>query len=418
MTIAVIDTRGAEQVIHIASRRAPARFQRAIAALADLVDVGAHLHASDAVTQLWLTPRWQAARTIADLEHAWTPARFAGSTPSAIVAPALNRRLAVQLELVDGGALLAALELLRDSLGVSLEGTPGQTAEMLLRGALAKRGAFEPLRAPETLPLVNEPTLSWIRSLDLDEQTRPWVLAIDRRAAYLHSMALCDVGLGEPRHAETLDWRAYVWRPGYYHARIGAWHEVNMPDPIRLGRAGDWHWLTAPTLRLGEQLGLVLEVDEAWVWPRRSRVLVPLARRIQQARFAFSAHAPHLVPIGDPLLKRMYTEVIGRLRADFHRGTPLYRPDWYAHIVADARCRIWRAAYTMLREDAIAPAACNLDCWYVLSELPELPPAFRKSPLAEWWRLDAAAPVERVGLEVFDGQRVSVLSARVRKAGR
>jgi hypothetical protein len=420
MSVAVIDTHASgAQVLHVAGHR-PARFSRAIASVADLAHIGELLHHSDAVTQIWLTPRWQADRAIADLEHAWTPLRFAGAAPAAIVAPALNRRLGVQLADVDGAELCAALELIRTSLAVGLEGSPGQTAEMLLRGLLHKRGEFAPLDPLFDLPAVNEPVLSWIRPISEQESRRPWLLAIDRRGAYLQSMVLAEVGLGDPFHVSSTVlgkpradglpfWRDLVWRPGYYRARLDPWRVEVLPDPLRAGRSGDSFWLTAPTLRLGAGLGLVAAVDEAWIWERRSRVLRPIGERITHARQTVARMAPELVPIADPLLKRMYTELVGRLRMDAHRGTPLYRPDWHATIVADARARIWQAAATSYHQYDLTPAACNLDCWYLLADRAELPAGFDP----KFWRLETALAAAEVGLDVFDGQSVRELSARV-----
>lgn len=411
MTVAVLDTyRDDGQVAYIAGRPAPARFARRVGDLADLQELGALLHRLDGVTQLWLTPRFSSSRAIVGLEKAWTPCRFAGNATSAIVAPALNRRLAAQLGDVRGGALLDAIQLVNASLGVTYEGSPGMTAEMLLRGILARRREFEPPSVPDELPRVLEPVLSWIRPLAADELEKPWVIAVDRRAAYLHAMTLCDVGLGEPQHVDRPAWRELVWTPGYYHARLHPWPELILPDPLRSGREGDVFWLTAPALRLAEQLGMVADVDEAWTWPKRSRALASLGRRIFKARERVAREAPELVPIADPLLKRSYTELVGRFRMEAHKGTPLYRPDWHAHIVADARVRIWRGAYFAADTP---PAACNLDCWYILADAPILPPAYASSP---WWRLIAAAPAADVGLDVFDGRSVGELAKRVRAA--
>ena len=305
---------------------------------------------------------------------------------------------------------MSAQDVLERELGVSYQHSPAFTAENLLRGLLARRDELRTLPLPniaEHWGATNEPTLAWVRPLLPDEQACAWVLAVDRTGAYLHSMQLCDVGLGEPEHLVEPWWPSHIWRPGFYHARIKPWLELCLPDPIRLRRSGDWFWLTTPTLRLAATLGLVLEVDEAWIWPRKSRVFASIARRIIRAR------AAELLPTDDAIVKDAYKRLVGRLRARFHRGTPLYRPDWYAHIVADARARIWNAAYTTLRADAIAPAACNLDCWYYLADRPELPTAFDP----KWWHLDAAAPADRVGLEVFaEGSAAPVVAKRVKAA--
>lgn len=417
MSVAVIDAHpSGASVVYRAGHTSAARLGRSIGSVADLVEVGQHLHASDGTTQLWLTPRYSSGRAIADLTHAWTPARWAADWPAAIVAPALNRRLGPFLALVDGAALLGTLELISAKLRVGVQGAPAYTAELLLRASLARLGAEQPALEQLELPAVTEPELSWIRPLDADEQRRPWLLAIDRRGAYLQSMVLCDVGIGSPEHVERPDWRSSLWTPGLFHARIRPWREVYLPDPLRLGRTGSLHWLTMPALRLGAALGLVEDVDEAWFWPRRSRALRPVAQRIISARRAIADEAPELSPWADPLLKRAYTELVGRLRWQGHRGTLLYRPDWHAHIVADARSRVWRDAWAFAHgSSGEAPAAVATDAWYVFAERPELPEAFDP----RYWRLDKAVPAAEV-LECFELQEptyargpVGALAARV-----
>jgi hypothetical protein len=410
MSTAVLDEHPAlGQLVHIDGKR-PARVRRELRRLVDLHDLVRYLFASEEVTQLWCTVRWSDAHPIADVDRAWLPVDAGAARAAAVVSPSLNRRLRASMEHASGDELLAAIALYSRALGVTIAGSPGQTAETLLRGILARRGAFQPLREPDALPIVSEPVLSWIRPLLPDEATMPWVLAIDRRGAYLHSMALCDLGVGEPVLLEDPDWHELIWTPGYYLATLAPWPELVLPDPVRCNRPGDVHWLTMPTLRLAAALGLVLEVSSAWCWPRRSRVLLPIAERIANARQQLNpAELPAAIALA--LLKRTYVELVGRLRMDAHRGTPLFRPDWHAAIVADSRARVFRGGLELAHADLV-PAACAIDCWYVLAPTPELPPGLDPN----WWRLSAAVPAPQIGLDVFDGARVAELQSRVAAA--
>ena len=409
MTAAVVDVHPAGQVIYLPGHPKPARFRSEPRTLADLAAIGAELHARDGVTQLWLTPRWSAGRSLAGVERAWTPQRWQGEA-AAIVAPDRDRRLSELLADVEGKSLLDMLQALRVTLSVGIESTPGRTAEAMLRGALGRKGEYAPLRLPSPLPWVTEPVLNWIRPLESDEREHAqWILAVDRIGAYLHSMLLVDVGLGEPELKaphDCADWRESVWTPGWFHARLEPEATAYLPDPLRSGLAGDWTWITTPTLRLGSLLDRVLEVDATVLWPRKSRVLAPIAKRIIAARTALPAS---LRPIGEPLLKRMYKELVGRLRADFHRGTPLYRPDWYSLIVADARTRIWRGAWEMAAQTRWRPAAVNIDCWYVPWPRVELPPGFDP----RWWQLKGAAPVGEL-VDAFERRELSTVTRALR----
>jgi hypothetical protein len=398
------------QVLYIRGRARPARFRAEPRSLADLGAIGATLHQSDGVTQLWLTPRWSAGRPLEGITRAWTPQTWLGE-PAAVVMPALDRRLEALLAEVDGKSLFDTLESLRVSFTIGNESTPGRTAEALLRHALSRRGEYQPLRLPSPLPWVTEPVLNWIRPLEAGErEIGTWVLAVDRIGAYLHSMLLADVGLGEPtvRLASGADWRNLIWTPGYFHARLAPETAQYLPDPLHSGPVGGWAWLTTPTLRLGVVLDRILDVDQMVTWPRRSRALAPVARRIHAARAALP---DSLRPIGEPLLKRTYTELVGRLRADFHRGTPLYRPDWYSIIVADARCRIWRAAADMAGLAPWTPAAINIDCWYVAWPRMELPPGFDP----RFWKIKAATAAGPLH-EAFARRELHTVTRALRRA--
>lgn len=414
--LAVLDT---PQVAHIAGRPRPARFTQNVGSLADLLEIGRRLHASDGVTQLWITPRFQRSRAIAGLEHAWTGGAWAGDWPSAIVAPELNRRLRPLLADVSGGELLGTLELLSSTLGIGVQGAPAFTAELLLRGVLGRRGEAIVLDELTAAACTPEPELQWVRPLDPDERELPYLLAIDRRGSYLQSMVLCDVGMGLPDQWEGFEPGRHVWTPGYYHARLKPWPHVYLPSPLGLDAAvADWHWVTMPTLRQLEACGLVLEVDRAMVWTHKSRVLKPVAEKIIAARQTFVREAPTLVRYGDPLLKRAYTELVGRLRWGKHRGGPLFRPDWHAHIVADARARIWASAAHYVYETGRAPAGAAVDCWYVPSDREELPPGFDP----RYWRLDKVLPLEKarhafeLDCPTYQRGPVSALAAAVARA--
>jgi hypothetical protein len=410
VSVAVVDLLpAAGQVVFIPGHARPARFRASPRSLEDLTAIGATLHQSDGVTQLWLTPRWCAGRELEGVSRAWTPQTWQGDN-AAVVAPSRDRRLGTLLSSVDGRTLFDLLQALSSSLSVAPESTPGRTAEMLLRAALGRRGEFAPLRLPSPTPWVTEPVLNWIRPLQPDErELGTWVLAVDRIGAYLHSMLLADVGLGEPElKARCPDWREFVWTPGYYHARLEPEEAGYLPDPLSSGPAAEWHWITTPTLRLGALLERVLEVDRMVVWPRKSRALAPVAKRIIAARGALPES---LRPIGEPLLKRMYKELVGRLRADFHRGTPLYRPDWYSLIVADARTRIWRAGFEMAAATRWRPAAVNIDCWYVCWPRVELPPGFDP----RHWKLKGAARTVDL-VDHFERRELSLVTRALRKA--
>lgn len=411
MSAAVVDTHSAAgQVIYVRGHARPGRFQRDVRSLADLAAIAATLQQSDGVTQLWLTPRFTVGRELVGITRAWTPLRLRGEA-CAVVVPALDRRLSELLATVEGQSLFDLLDSVGLSLGIGVESTPGRTAEALLRGSLDRKGEYAPLSHPSPIPWVTEPVLNWIRPLERDELERAtWILAVDRIGAYLHSMLLVDMGVGDPTVIGPCpDWSSLVWTPGYFHARLAPEDTAAyLPDPLHhSGAAGEWEWITTPTLRLGTLLDRVREVDRMVVWTRKRRALAPIAKRIIAARNALPAS---LRPYGEPLLKRMYKELVGRLRADFHRGTPLYRPDWYALIVADARTRAWRAAFEMAARTRWRPAGMNIDCWYVPWPRVELPPGFDP----RHWQIKGAARLSDELAGHFERRELSIVARSLR----
>jgi hypothetical protein len=403
MSAAVLDLHpSGASVIYRADHPAPGRVQRPLATFADLAYVLGQLEPLG-VHQLWLTPRWLREHRIPDwprderqVLRGWCPIGMS----SAIVSPSMQRFAFDRPP--DGASLARALAVVSRGLGVQLGGSMGATVGQLLGAALARRD--EPPLDFAQLPDVAEPTLFWIRPLDVDEREQPWLLAVDRRGAYLHAMELAELGVGQPEHLALDPELLHSGRAGYYHLQLRAWPHVYLPDPYPRRQTDAWHWLTEPSVRLALAQKLIVGADDAWLWPHKSKVLKPIAERVRRAQRLASDE--HVEAVALPILKRAYTAFVGRLRIESARGTPSYRPDWHAHIVADARERFWRtgAAFEHL------PAAADVDCWYVPSSSTELPPDVNPA----WYRVKAAVPMAKVR-ECFEQRAPTALLQRVER---
>lgn len=354
------------------------------------------------VYQLWLTPRWLLHNGAIPDMAAWNVAPTVRVKTQderrrvAIVAPSLDRRLEpFAAPATTGAGLLAALVQLEDQLGTWFTATPGRTAEAMIRTDLRRRGRHELVELPELVTRGHlEGPFDWIRPLTPDEASRPYVLALDKHAAYLTAMGHLELGIGEPEHQlrENFPEAQFDRRlPGYWHVRtrnyplapsapisdkrseqVNLGSPVGLPDPTRASGApgrreesDGWRWLTTPSVRAANDLGLLLELDQAYVWRQHGRLLAPFAARIRGARDALSAQPDsEAVRIALSALKRLYASLIGRLRMVRESGPdPLFRPDWHDHLVAEARVNLWHNA----RQLAEPPAACAIDCWYVPS---------------------------------------------------
>src|SRR5579859_415529 len=332
------------------------------------------------VYQLWLTPRWVASHELADLQPWSVVPTEDDRRRVAIVAPSLDRRLEpFAAPATTGAALLRALLELEVQLGTWFTATPGRTAEAMIRTDLRARGRHEPVELPDFVKRGHlEGPFDWIRPLTPDEASRPYVLALDKHAAYLVAMGHLELGIGEPEHRvfrENAGELMFDRRlPGYWKVRVAGFPRaaLRLPDPTRAGGAPGrreepegWRWLTTPSVRAADELGLLLELDEAYVWRQHGRLLAPFAARIRAARDALSAQPDsEAVRIALSALKRLYASLIGRLRMVRESGPdPLFRPDWHDHLVAEARVNLWHN----VRQLAEPPAACAIDCWYVPS---------------------------------------------------
>src|SRR5579859_1557809 len=348
------------------------------------------------VYQLWLTPRWVASHELADLQPWSVVPTEDDRRRVAIVAPSLDRRLEpFAAPATTGTGLLHALVELQEQLGTWFTATPGRTAEAMIRGDLRARGRHEPVELPDFVKRGHlEGPFDWIRPLTPDEASRPYVLALDKHAAYLVAMGHLELGIGEPEHRvfrENAGELMFDRRlPGYWHVRTRQIEPLNysLPDPtratdrLRSGRvsgpvwredgatpshapADEWRWLTTPSVRAADELGMLLELDPADVWREHGRLLAPFAARVRAARDALSAQPDsEAIRIALSALKRLYASLIGRLRMVRESGPdPLFRPDWHDHLVAEARVNLWHN----VRQLAEPPAACAIDCWYVPS---------------------------------------------------
>jgi len=367
--IAVLDTDPelGQVLVYGNSRRG--RVQLEVQAFAQLV----YLADAADVYQLWLTPRWVATHAIADLQP-WSVVPTEDERRRvAIVAPSLDRRLEpFAAPSVTGAALLGALVQLEAQLGTWFTATPGRTAEVMIRTDLRRRGRHEPVELPAVVTRGHvESWWDWMRPLTPEEAARPYIVAVDKHAAFLTTMSHVELGIGQPELVERavgFDRRL----PGYWHVRTARWEHPGLPDPTRAtgapGRREEpegWRWLTTPSVRAAHELGLLLELDQAYVWRQHGRLLQPFAARIRAARDTLGAQADsEAVRIALAAVKRLYTSLIGRLRMLRESGPdPLYRPDWHDHLVAESRVNLWHN----VRQLAEPPAACAIDCWYVPS---------------------------------------------------
>lgn len=232
---------------------------------------------------------------------------------------------------------------------------------------------FGPVRTPQAVtdagfqPLNID--LNWQRPLDGAEKTHRWVHAFDRGGSYLAAAAGLDLPIGEPTlHPEGIAFTQQTKLPGYW--KITAPSEPGMwciPNPIApQGRSGPAFpssqlWVTTPTMELMAELGVELEVHEAYLWHEKGRLLGTWQERARDARSSLDTSDPDDQYARD-LLKKVYVAGLGITASEDHRGGKLgYAPVRYHHVMAKASANILRRVMQVGSDTGRWPVAIEKD---------------------------------------------------------
>jgi hypothetical protein len=284
----------------------------------------------------------------------------------AFVSRESDHPLAAFAELRDGPAILRAVDLFEQRVGVPFRSSPSATARALLEaGRGLQAGAAAP---PEVAWPREEGRFGWTRPLTDAEAARPYVQVFDLNGQDLGTAVSLELGTGTPEHRRgplAFD-RAL---PGYWLAALPECPDPMLPDPFtgRLtGGAGEGpRWVTTPTLALAVELGFEVEPLEGWLWPEHRRHLRPAAERLRDARAACKADGSPESRAVLEVVKLAYTKLLGRLEStEQGYGGELLRPDWTAQVVAQSAANLYRR----LERARWAPFAVNVDAaWFAAS---------------------------------------------------
>jgi hypothetical protein len=167
-----------------------------------------------------------------------------------------------------------------------------------------------------------------------------WAHTYDRRADYLASAQSVLLAADELERTGPIPF--HPKRAGMWRVLVEPWRgQLPMPDPAGYGQVLEdgSRWLGTPTLALIEDLrdaGLHggFQVLSAMTG-HGTQLLRPWAELVRDVLEW---------PVIGPAAKSSYRQGIGMLA---HVGSRLYRPDWSAQIIANARCVLWRKAWRM-----------------------------------------------------------------------
>jgi len=278
--------------------------------------------------------------------------------------------------------------------GIPWSRGPIPTALGLLEPYLRSVGAWMSPRFPEmALRGSLEVPAVWSRQLGDRERSLAWCHLIDKHAAYLGACSSLELGIDHPRRFDRPRFDARL--PGYWRIDVDTspW-ELALPDPLGRdispsARANRERWLTTPTLELCTELGVELDVREAWLWPIHRRLLRPFyacvgrARRRLEAVLASQPSDRRRMAATAALrtLKAVYAALLGGALAatrDRKREPrpPWYRPDFRHQVIAKARANLLRNVLGWAAHGVCVSAVFN-DGVYVLSDQTAAPAAIR-----------------------------------------
>lgn len=248
------------------------------------------------------------------------------------------------------------------------ESAPSIAGHRILRGTLAKVGREAWLEQPNEryrFADIQPRALLWTRPLLRSEDDCRRIVAIDKRASYLHA---CDARLGlygarkltakECKGISSANWLELKRGAGAWKLRITGASEATFLPLTLMGRPSSWYY--SSIVRGLCQLGYEFAVDEAF--------------EFSESREVMSGFRDKLLPIvkGEQsilrtMVKRTYVQGIGLLgsRKYGESGTAaLYRPDWRGEIVDQAAARMLHNTVKVERLTGRIPCAIYDDALY------------------------------------------------------
>lgn len=250
----------------------------------------------------------------------------------------------------------------RAKLGVSFVMSPGTSCTNLIKELRrAKTKAKQPdwwWRGTELPAGIEETHLSWYRELTDQEATRPYVIGLDRRKAYLAAMTGALMALGPLVHT-GVDAGFDRSRAGY-HLIAGEWQPYPML-PELTGGGGRQVWVPTRKAELLLKTGMPSEmILDAWLAPGTGAHSLPLAKEAAERIRDVLAAKPDEVDQDEErfyaIVKRMYAEGYGMLRTD---RTRISRRDWADAIVAT--CTVTLLENVMEAAGVLSPAKARTD---------------------------------------------------------
>ena len=297
-------------------------------------------------------------------------------------------------------AMLDAINLLQQGLGVNLSSSPGVTGRSFIVRDLAARKAAHYLSSVEfdlhDLPFKSgAKSLAWKRSTIWTGE-RCYLHYIDKNSQFLSASGGLEIGIGNPaactREQLMSILMARAAKPGLYRISVkgqdidtakvwrGDFDGITGPDPLygTLENENRQEWVTAPLLKLLFDFGWHVEIHEGWMWNHSKRFLDQTAPKLWNLRSQFQGQAmrANMEGVAAPgaylaydSMKTIITNLFGLFGSDLVKDPLYYRPDLYAGVIEYAKARMLYNIDKMASERGVWPVGVLTDgLWYVSPE--------------------------------------------------
>lgn len=260
---------------------------------------------------------------------------------------------------IPAGEFAADLARYHQLVGVPFYATPGVSGLALMRGCTSL-----PVEPRWVHPA--KAALAGIRHVEDDYRTwsQPgngggaFEHTYDAVGMYLGSAGATYLPLAELAYARGGVFNQHVG--GYWQIVPPVWNNPNMPHPCGNHRASSpLIWVTTPTMVLLAELaadGLLEMPGVVSSWTAKSaRVLRQWQHRV---RTALELIDDQDVPGMRRAVKATYAEAVGLLGRE---GGRVFRPDWRFHLIATARCNLFRRGWRIGEATGRWPVAIKVD---------------------------------------------------------
>lgn len=248
------------------------------------------------------------------------------------------------------------------ALGVGLRGHPGVTGLTFLRKIDAEhyyryfqlpRGVqWDMIRAVSVSSLHEFP-----QATEGALAGAEYLYCYDRNSSHPYSASQLKCGIGRPQIFGSIEFDHLA--PGFWCIEIEGLEQLWNGLPLL---PAEREWLPTPLVKMLQQRGCKIRVNEAYIWPSKSD-RAPVFHRWAHALWELREKYPPGSQERQAVKSIMNTS-IGLLRRKNGEGHSDYRPDWYSLILAEERAVVWYKAWQVWQATGQAPIGAYHDALY------------------------------------------------------